>query len=135
MLRFSRINNKNELVDIFKKNNIDYQFISFINANGKQDFVYMVKYDKDFYGEDVVGGYIAYNKDKTWTREEIEESKIEMCLHEPFNDGVLYEIDVYPIYKDFVEYPITNVEFIEERELLIRLIQLENKSFYDNLIK
>lgn len=134
-MKFQIINNKNDLVKILKENNVDYQYISFINAKNQQDFVYMVKYDKDFYGEDVVGGYIAYNKDKTWTREEIEESKIEMCLHEPFNDGVLYEIDVYPIYKDFVEYPITNVEFLNEEELLIKLIHIQNKSFYDNLIK
>ena len=134
-MKFQIINNKNDLVKILKENNVDYQYISFINAKNQQDFVYMVKYDKDFYGEDVVGGYISYNKDKTWTREEIEESKIEMCLHEPFNDGVLYEIDVYPIYKDFVEYPITNVEFLNEEELLIKLIHIQNKSFYDNLIK
>ena len=134
-MKFQIINNKNDLVKILKENNINYQYISFINAKNQQDFVYMVKYDKDFYGEDVVGGYMSYNKDKTWTREEIEETKNEMCLYEPFNDGVLYEIDVYPIFKDFVEYPITNVEFLNEEELLIRLFQIKNRSFYDNFVK
>lgn len=108
--------------------------MSFINADGDQDFVYMINYDEDLYGEDVVGGFISYNKDKRWTREEIEEFKKDMRLYEPFDDGVLYEIDVYQ-YQDFVKYPITNVEFLTERQLLLRLIQLKNKSFYDNLIK
>lgn len=134
MLKFSKIHNKNDLVSILKNNNINHQFVSFINADGDQDFVYMINYDEDLYGEDVVGGFISYNKDKRWTREEIEEFKKDMCLYEPFDDGVLYEIDVYQ-YQDFVKYPITNVEFLTERQLLLRLIQLKNKSFYDNLIK
>ena len=134
-MKFQIINNKNDLVKILKENNINYQYISFINAKNQQDFVYMVKYDKDFYGEDVVGGYIAYNKDKTLPRNEVERAKDELCLHEPLNDGILYEVDVYPIFKDFVEYPITNVEFLNEEELLIRLLQIKNRSFYDNFVK
>ncbi|MDY4127746.1 hypothetical protein [Peptostreptococcus porci] len=48
----------------------------------------MINYDEDLYGKDVVGGFISYNKDKRWTREEIEEFKKDMCLYEPFDDGV-----------------------------------------------
>lgn len=73
MLKFSKIHNKNDLVSILKNNNINHQFVSFINADGDQDFVYMINYDEDLYGEDVVGGFISYNKDKKLTREEIEE--------------------------------------------------------------
>lgn len=135
MLKFKKINSKKELVNILRERSINYQYISFINSKGNQDYVYMVKHDDVFYSENVVGGFISYNKDKKMSRKDIEENKKDMGLYEPFNDGVLYELDVYPIFKDFVEYPITNVEFLNEEDLLIRVCKAEIKSFYDNLIK
>lgn len=130
-----KIECKEDLQKILIDKKIDRQFISFIDKDNKQDFVYMVRYEKDWYGEDVCSSYISYNKDKTLSRKEIDSMKKEMGLYEPFNDGILYEVDAYPIYQDFVKYPITNVEFIDEEELVKRLVKLNQRSFYDSLIK
>ena len=135
MEKFSKINNKNDLIKILNENEMDCQYISFIDVNGKQDFVYMMKHDERFYSEHIIDGYVSYNKDKIIPREEIEILKNEMWLYEPFNDGVLYELEVYPVFEDFVKYPISNIEFLSENEVLLRTIQSNKRSFYDKFTK
>lgn len=133
--KFSKINNKNDLIKILNENEMDCQYISFIDVNGKQDFVYMMKHDEGFYSEHIIDGYVSYNKDKIIPREEIEILKNEMWLYEPFNDGVLYELEVYSVFEDFVKYPISNIEFLSENEVLLRTIQSNKRSFYDKFTK
>ena len=133
--KFSKINNKNDLIKILNENEMDCQYISFIDVNGKQDFVYMMKHDEGFYSEHIIDGYVSYNKDKKMSKTKIEISKSEMWLYEPFNDGVLYELEVYPVFEDFVKYPISNIEFLSEKEVLVRTIQSNKRSFYDSFTK
>lgn len=128
------IYNKQILELILKTRGIDHQFISFINNEGMQDYAYMVYIDK-YYSQDVCGGYISYNKDKSMTRVQIDQIKKEMGFIEPFEDGVLYEVDAYPIYQDFIKFPIRNVEFITEEELCKKLVMGVDRSFYDYLMK
>lgn len=135
MEKFSKINNKNDLIKILNENEMDCQYISFIDVNGKQDFVYMMKHDEGFYSEHIIDGYVSYNKDKKMSKTKIEISKSVMWLYEPFNDGVLYELEVYPAFKDFVKYPISNIEFLSENEVLLRTIQSNKRSFYDKFTK
>lgn len=132
-MTFDKLETKEDLVKILKEKGIDMQFISFIDKDNKHDFVYMVNYG-DFYGEDACDSYIAYNEKKTLSKEEILEAKEEQGFFEPFNDGVLYEVMAYPVFRDFVQYPITNVKFLTEEELIKELVKLKRKSFYNSLM-
>ena len=80
-------------------------------------------------------GYISYNEARCLTREKIEEMKKMDFLIEPFGDGVLYEIDTYPISNSSIEYPIADVEFLTEEDVLKDIINLENNSLLNILLK
>ena len=131
------IKDKKFLELILKTNNIDYQYIAFIDADGKQDYAYMI-YDfnngRHFYQEDCCGGFIEYNKDKSYTKEEIEYGKQYMGFYELYNDGRLFELDVFPTFRDFIKFPITNVKFVNEESVLRDMVEKRYASLYNGFI-
>lgn len=55
-------------------------------------------------------------------------------MREPFNDEVLYEVDTYPMFEDCIEYPIREVAFLTEDEMLKELVKLDNNSILNTFI-
>lgn len=128
-----KICSKAEFESILNKENVLCQFVSFLDAFNEHNFIYMVKKGKSYLPE-VCEGYITYNESKLLSRDEIEKKKKEEFLREPFNDEVLYEVDTYPMFEDCIEYPIREVAFLTEDEMLKELVKLDNNSILNTFI-
>ena len=112
-----KICSKVEFESILNKKNVLCQFVSFLDAFNEHNFIYMVKKGAS-YSPEICEGYITYNESRSLSRDEIERKKKEEFLLEPFNDDVLYEVDTYPMFGDYIQYPISNVALLTEDEML-----------------
>lgn len=89
------------------------------DRNGKQIGVYAIRYNKDFICQDVLCEGRLYSIDRNIGYEDYFGIM-------PVVNGYFIEIDAYPVFKDWVEFPITDVEFIsnkDEQTICERLIE------------
>ena len=129
-----KINSRKELESLLTRKSKISNYIKFIDSLGDVNYINIIKKGSKYYSS-ICEGYISYNEARCLTREKIEEMKKTDFLIEPFGDGVLYEIDTYPISNSSIEYPIVDVEFLTEEDVLKDIINLENNSLLNILLK
>ena len=128
------IYSQKELECFLKKENKISNYIKFTDSFGDINYINTIKKgDKTYYS--LCEGYLSYNESKSLNAEEISRLKNIDFLIEPFNDGVLYEIDTYPIQNTDILYPIMNVELLSEKELLMEMVDVENNSVLNMILK
>lgn len=128
------IYSQKELECFLKKENKISNYIKFTDSFGDINYINTIKKgDKTYYS--LCEGYLSYNESKSLNAEEISRLKNIDFLIEPFNDGVLYEIDTYPIQNTDILYPIMNVELLSEKELLMEMVNVENNSVLNMILK
>lgn len=128
------IYSQKELECFLKKENKISNYIKFTDSFGDINYINTIKKgDKTYYS--LCEGYLSYNESKSLNAEEISRLKNIDFLIEPFNDGVLYEIDTYPIQNTDILYPIMSVELLSEKELLMEMVDVENNSVLNMILK
>lgn len=117
MIKFKGFANKQQMYLVFKNRNIDYKYIRFKDNDGNIDYAYLWMPNAFWYSQDVVGNLISRDFSKM-NRNDIDLIKRECGFIEISNDGILYEVDTYPIFKDFIKFPITEVEVLDEEDVI-----------------
>lgn len=128
------IDSHKELELLLKKKNKVSAYMKFTDSYGDINYINVIKKGAKYYSS-ICEGYISYNESKCLNREDINKLKRTDFLLEPFEDGVLYEIDTYPISNRDICYPIINIEFLTEKEVLREIINIENNSILNMFLK
>lgn len=116
-MKFKYFANKEQMYLVFKNKGIDYKYIRFKDCENNIDYAYLWMIDDYNYSQDVVGGIKSINV-SNFDTEVIDSMKKIMGLIEINDNGMLYELDVYPVFKDFIKFPITDIEVLDEEEVI-----------------
>ena len=134
MEMLKQISTQKELESLINKKNKVSSYIKFTDSFGDINYINIIKRGLKYYYS-VCEGYISYNNSKSLNREEIERKKKFEFLLEPFSDGVLYEIDTYPINNKSIRYPVVDIEFLTEDDIIKEIIEYENDSILNMMFK
>ena len=119
---------------LVKKCNYVSTYMKFKDSFGDINYINVIKKGNKIFSS-ICEGYLSYNESKTLNRAEINRLKNDELLIELFNDGVLYEVDTYPINNNEIPYPIRDVEFLSKSEVLFEILDTENDSILNLFLK
>lgn len=128
------IYSQKELECLVKKDNKISCYMRFTDSFGDVNYINVIKKGNKIYSS-LCEGYLSYNESKSLNREEINKLKSRDFLIEPFNDGVLYEIDTYPIQNADIPYPMLDIKLLSEVEVLTEMVDMDNNSILNMMLK